>query len=410
MNYRILRLFILILLWLVLMTLAALAGQVASRDAGYVLVSIGRYTLETSFWLAAAAWCLSVAIVYGSVWLLGRLRIYRSLSRWNHARLANRASRMMNDGLRALARGQFKLAYKLLTNSAKRANIPAINYLLAAYAAHHMGNNTLCDECLTAAETTGKADPVMAGLLQSMVQIQRKDYEQALATLTRIRGEDKNPFKLELLRQVYDYLQDWENLDQTLKRLDKIGRSQSSEVRISTEHLIINRLKQADAKTLDKVWNSIDSSNKQEPVMLLTYCHQLTEQGRQQQAEVLLRKHISQQYDRESILAYGLLNADAKQQLLAAESWLRERPNNIELLVTLGRLSLKNQLWGKALEYLKMAVSLGHCPLGHAELARLYAAMGEQQLSHEHLQQYVAMTESLPQLPMPDHDQQSKAS
>ena len=44
-------------------------------------------------------------------------------------------------------------------------------------------------------------------------------------------------------------------------------------------------------------------------------------------------------------------------QIEKCEHWLRERPNDAELALTLGALCLKQKLWGKAQRYLEQALS-----------------------------------------------------
>jgi len=75
---------------------------------------------------------------------------------------------------------------------------------------------------------------------------------------------------------------------------------------------------------------------------------------------------------------YGRLKGNrADEQLLMAEGWLQERPNNPELLLALGRLSLRNQLWGKAREYFEASINLKRKQETAGELCRLYAHLGQ---------------------------------
>ena len=57
------------------------------------------------------------------------------------------------------------------------------------------------------------------------------------------------------------------------------------------------------------------------------------------------------------VLAYAdLLDADTGARLRNAEGWLKAHPNNVALLVALGRLCIAGRLWGKAREYLDRAL------------------------------------------------------
>ena len=89
------------------------------------------------------------------------------------------------------------------------------------------------------------------------------------------------------------------------------------------------------------------------------------------------------------------------EQLLISEQWLKHRTNNPELLLALGRLSLRNELWGKAREYFETSLKLRRNRETLAELSRLNAHMGEEEASIKLLMQGLETDHGLPDLPMP---------
>ena len=94
--------------------------------------------------------------------------------------------------------------------------------------------------------------------------------------------------------------------------------------------------------------------------------------------------------------------ADPKRQLALAESLLGKHPREPELLLALGRIALRNQLWGKARDYLESSLKLAARPDTCAELARLCEHLGETERSHALLVRAVgASVGELPALPMP---------
>jgi len=100
---------------------------------------------------------------------------------------------------------------------------------------------------------------------------------------------------------------------------------------------------------------------------------------------------------------YGRIPGDkADEQLIMAENWLKERPNNPQLMLALGRLSLRNELWGKAREYLEASLRLQRTRETAAELCRLNAHLGDYEQSVKLLRQGVLLENAgLPELPMP---------
>jgi HemY protein len=70
-------------------------------------------------------------------------------------------------------------------------------------------------------------------------------------------------------------------------------------------------------------------------------------------------------------------------------------------MLALGRLSLRNELWGKAREYFETSLKLQRKRETLAELSRLNAHMGHDTASINLLMQSLENDNGLPHLPMP---------
>ena len=121
-------------------------------------------------------------------------------------------------------------------------------------------------------------------------------------------------------------------------------------------------------------------------------------------AEAALRETLDKAWSNQLALDYGLLpTGDAGAQMKAAERWLKKQNDSAELLLTLGRLSLRNHLWGRAREYFMGSLKLQNSPEAHAELGRLLKHMGEQEAYQTHVREgFEVIAKRLPALPMPD--------
>ena len=116
-------------------------------------------------------------------------------------------------------------------------------------------------------------------------------------------------------------------------------------------------------------------------------------------AEAAIRIALQQTWDDELVLLYGLAaGADPERQLVVAESWVKEKPNDPKLLLTLGRICLMNQAWPKAREYFETSLRLQRSPEVYGELGRLCVAMGDSERGGEYLSH---ATVPLPALPLP---------
>src|SRR5690606_18301091 len=134
-----------------------------------------------------------------------------------------------------------------------------------------------------------------------------------------------------------------------------------------------------------------------------SYAQQLIDNQFPQEAEALVRKTLEKNWDPRLVHLYGLIpDPEPHQQLLSAESWLKKRPGDSLLMLTLGRLCLRNELWGRARNYFQTSLGLQEHPETCAELARLLAHLGEHQQSTEYYQKGLLLTtQKLPNLPQP---------
>jgi len=96
------------------------------------------------------------------------------------------------------------------------------------------------------------------------------------------------------------------------------------------------------------------------------------------QAHKILREALTRQWDAALVLAYGECQADDSLERLGdAEGWLKTRPRDAALLLTLGRLCKQRELWGKAQSYLEASLSEQPTRAAHVALARLLDSIGK---------------------------------
>ena len=149
------------------------------------------------------------------------------------------------------------------------------------------------------------------------------------------------------------------------------------ELQVSRELLMLS-LPAGSLDVLKQAWNGIPKSLRQHPRLVAIYAAQLIKQNQMNEAETLLRDGIKRGWDSELVELYGRVRTDKPDaQLASAETWLRDRPEDPSLLLTLGRLSLQNQLWGKARSYLESSLKRRPMAQTYGELAALMGQLGE---------------------------------
>lgn len=105
---------------------------------------------------------------------------------------------------------------------------------------------------------------------------------------------------------------------------------------------------------------------------------------------------------RYALLSLLLDTPGATKQLQRAEVWLEGRPQDAVLLMSLGRLSLRNQLWGKARDYFERSLKLVPDTEVFAELARLLQSLHEPERNPHYLRPHTGTVGAgLPKFPQP---------
>lgn len=404
---------------LLLMAAALLAGGLLigelARDSGYILVSIYGYSLETSVWFAVIFLVLTTVITWYSLKILfSILGGVMGATRYVVQGSDEQHRKQLAAGLVDFMEGNWKQARKQLLKTANRSMVPVINYLAAARSAYELGDRDEAQQLLAKAETVGGQHKLATALAQARMELMDQRYEQCIAALERVHEETPHhPVVLDMLRQCYMALEDWADLEAllpTLKKYKPMGDAQLQDIELRCwSHKLRTAADSANGNPVDvlaEVWNKLDKRAQRLPALILVYVDLLIKYNAQATAESILRKALNKDWDDSLLDSYGRLSGDdVARQLITAESWLKERPRNATLLLALGRIALRNQLWGKAREYFEASANILPQPETYAELARLTAALGEHQLSTDYYQRGLSMiTHNLPELPAPKAD------
>jgi HemY protein len=249
------------------------------------------------------------------------------------------------------------------------------------------------------------------GLVQAQLMLDRQQHEQALATLTRLDKQlGEHPQVLKLLKQAYLAVNDWDGLRRLMPRLDKQDLISPEEKKELEQRAYVALIQQAarnpeDIERVRNLWADMPDHLRSDVNLVALYAEALIAGGQEGLAERLLRHSLKECWDSRLVLRYGLLDVDAPRQLVYAEKWLQERPNDPDLLLSLGRLALRNANWGKAQEYFEASQRQRPSGTVCAELARLFANLGEHNKSQLYYRQSVELLDrSLPALPQPSKD------
>lgn len=381
----------------IVLLLAALALVAAiERDPGYVLISYGLHTIETSVWIALGVFIGLFALVYGLFSLWRRLISRGSaLGRWLSNRGHQRSQQQTALGLINFIEGNWLNARKILAKAAEQSETPLLNYLMAARASHELQDDIKVQAYLKKAEQSTSGASIAVDLSLAEMQQDRGQFEQSLATLTRLRRNfDKHPQVLRLLVKAYRGINDAGGLLALLPELKKykiFPTKQLLKLELSTAKACLDeaaKSRNSSASELDAQWKKLSSALTKNSELVVHYGQALIACEAGSRAEKLIRGQLKRDWSSELLGIYGrALGDDGKKQLLYAENWLKERNNDAALYLCLGRLSMREEQADKALEYLEHSLKLEHNASVCAELGGLLCQRGDYQRGAQYLQQ-----------------------
>lgn len=373
-----------LILFLVVIGLTVWAGVEIAQDPGYMLLAYRQWTLETPLWFGILLWFLlfCVFLMISQLW-----RSVGSLSsKWHGWQARKRLAQANNLTLRAILEsleGHFTSAAKNFDKSIRNAELPLVNLVGAAYCAQQLQQYAQRDGYLEKAiETTPNAITAVK-LLKIQWLMKTEAWGEAIYELEQLLHEDPYQKQALLLAQdLYQRLAMWDKLlkiSATLRKRKLIGQSVYENNQIKAYAALLQEAaQQQDIKALNSQWLSIPTHYQQTPTLVFIYSQALIQAQQGQKAAELLAETLKKHWDDQLVGWYGqAITPDTEQQLKQAEKWLSQQENNPYLLLTLGRLCIRNNLWGKARSYLEASLQIKALPETHLALAELAESHSE---------------------------------
>ncbi|ELO1555547.1 heme biosynthesis HemY N-terminal domain-containing protein [Aeromonas hydrophila] len=319
---------------LIVLVAAMVAGLIfgpqASGNKGYVLISLGNYTVESS---VTSAVILAV-LFYGALliveWLLGRVfGLRRKTLGWYGSRRRRKANQQTVAATLAMAEGHYSQAEKLMLKGASNSDTPLLNYLSAAKAAQARGDDVRRDQYLQKAQEENPKAELALTLTQTQLQIEQGQYDTALAMLESVYAlNPRHPMVLDQLRQVHLAREDWAALIDLIPVLHKVGKLTPKQ----EEELLLQawrgRLDAASGalETLRPIWQELPRKLRQDPDLLATYGDRLRQLGADNEAAELWLDALRKQVSPQLLARLPKLKLDSYQPMLTLLQKIQDQP------------------------------------------------------------------------------------
>ncbi|MCM1513176.1 MAG: heme biosynthesis protein HemY [Oxalobacter formigenes] len=299
----------------------------------------------------------------------------------------NEGNHALREAVRMLFEGRFAQAEKSAARAQAWPENAGSAALIGARAAHALSRPDRRDVFLAPLED----DAVFrTACLMTRLELLARDHQtrEALAVLEELnaagaRHVQAQRWALEANRQAGN----WEtvlHLVQSLEKHHAIRPVLASRLR----ELAYDSLFSAsahDAGSVRRLWENMPEADRLLPFAAARAAAAFAACGLGEEAGGLLAQALEAGFDERLVRACRHASAETGspallKQIERCEGWLAQHPSDAGLALTLGALCFKDQLWGKAQNYLERAARCQDDPAvvreAHLFLGRLYEALG----------------------------------
>lgn len=365
------------LFWLLGLFTLAVAVVLATRyNDAYALLVWQPWRVQISMNLLALLLLVLFIVGYRVARIVVRAgELPHEVSLWRRQRRREQAQSELHDAERLYREGRFGQAFRAASRAYAGLEKPGIAALLAARAAHAMHDAERRDTWLGHAAAHDR-DIRMARLMtEAEMACSERRFDVAATCLEGLKANGHRHLAVtRLAMQVEQGRGRWSEvarLARTLRKHSALSAEQAAPLlrRAQLEQL---RDAEGDLAALTRVWEGIPDAERHDTGFLIRAVPHLIGAGDDKLSVEALAQALNKDWDSELASLYGRCQSpDLRNQLALAEGWLKAHPDDAQLLLTLGRLCLRAQLWGKAQSYFEASLSQQETRAAHLELARL---------------------------------------
>lgn len=360
-------------------------GPELSENKGYLLLSFDSHTTyETTLINAVIIAVLFYFALLLIEWVLRKLLAMSSVTRnWFGIRKTRQAQKNSLQGMLALFEGNAKEAQKLLAKSAARSEAPVLNYIAAGKAAHVEGKYDLRDDYFLKANECGENSALAVGLVWAKLQIDAKQVENALATLSELKRNHPNNKAISLLLlDVYPHLGNWKKYIYLLDAQSKnIGMTEKEigKLRLNAHERLFQQLASESGDALKLWW---DDKAPRWMKKELTYQKALLDAYLNancgQQAEQFLIEKLNKQFSLPLLPYLKKVQLIDYYPLIAfLEKKLKRESEKGLIHQALAYLMLKENKTESAIDHLTISLKTDPCVDDYAQLGTLLEKTGK---------------------------------
>jgi len=374
---------------LVLAALAVGIALFAERSTGYVVIVAPPWRAE----LSVNLFVFLVALGYFAFYFLARMistlvAIPARVRAYRAERDRARERQALNDALLAFFQGRYASAEKSAAEALLGEETKGVAAIIAARSAHELGRFSEREQFLDQAK--GSAPAVDQARLTTLADllVSQGRHGEALAVLKDLSARDSRNLRLLRLKlQAEQAMRNWDEVLATVSSLVKLGGLGPDEAAAARRaaHLGNLQRKADDGAALEAYWKQLPAEMRVDGAVAATAARYHLALGADAAARAIIEQALERDWNPTLVALYGeSAGADALPQIERAEKWLRLHARDPSLLLALGKLCMRQGLWGKAQSYIEASLALEPTHDGLMTLAALMEQLGKPQEAVQH--------------------------
>ena len=380
-------------LWVLALAALAVCLALAGRyGSGYVVFVTPPWRAELSIMLFVFLQLFLFGIAYLVIQLAVKTwQLPRKMrkKRIEHERLKSRDLAL--ESMQLLFSGEFRNAEARARDAMQHDDTRDVAAAIAAWAAYEGGNSGAAVPYLDHIRKAGSSR--MRDASKAYMLLADGKADEALALLKNLSADDpRNPGVLKMKVEAELAGKAWEDALVTLEPLTRSGmlpEGAAQQIRLNAE-LNLVKSKPARPEAITDAWKTFSRESRFDPAMASTVAARLLALDCGEEARDVLEETIEARGIEGWDSQLAALYADCKTpstlaQIERAERWLRQHARDAVLLATLGKLCMRQALWGKAQSYLEASVALDPTLDAHMTLARLMEQLGRNDEAIRHV-------------------------
>jgi HemY protein len=389
---------------LALMATAIGIAVTARFNPGNVVLFYPPYRLDLSLNFFIMLQVLLFVLLYMVVQAFrGMLKMPQRVAAYRQGKRERDGNKGLREALKALFEGRFGHAEKAALRAADLPENAGLAALIGARAAHRMRQGERRDRWL--AKIADDA-ALKTARLMTMTELLVDEHlpDKALEAVRELTASGtRHIHALQWSLKAHQQAQNWPEVLRLVRTLDKhqaLHPALSARLReLAYDDLLSERAH--DAESVLQVWSTIPAVDRIKPYVASRAARALNARGLHDQARVVAEDALAANWDDRVVRAYRDAAAMAGSpallmQIEHCEQWLRQRPTDPELALTLGSLCLRQKLWGKAQRYLEQALSDASDARmvreAHLKLAQMHDALQQSDEAAAHYRQCALAT------------------